>query len=55
MSANPEVERCAVTREKDRASSCSFTFTDDYQCRTPRRDGHPYLCALHARKALRRE
>jgi hypothetical protein len=29
---------------------CSFTFADGRQCRTPRRDGHPHLCAFHARK-----
>jgi hypothetical protein len=33
----------------DRASLCSFTFTDGRQCRTPRA-AHPYLCVFHARK-----
>jgi hypothetical protein len=57
MSSNRSVDRGvypdkirAVTRQKDRSSLCSFTFADGRQCRTPRRDGHPYLCAFHARK-----
>ncbi len=33
---------------KDRSSLCSFTFVDGRHCRTPRRVGHPYLCAFHA-------
>src|ERR1700730_8201897 len=37
-------------RSKDRSSLCAFTFADARQCRTPRRAGHPYLCAFHARK-----
>src|SRR3984893_9214693 len=37
-------------RSKDRSSLCSFSFADGRQCRIPRRDGHPYLCAFHARK-----
>src|SRR6266478_3927351 len=45
-----EKDRSAVTRQKDRSSLCSFTFADGRQCRMPRRDGHPYLCAFHARK-----
>src|SRR5258708_12488182 len=45
-----EKDRRAVTRQKDRSSLCSFTFADGRQCRTPRRDGHPHLCAFHARK-----
>ncbi len=45
-----EKDRCAVARQKDRSSLCSFTFADGRQCRTPRRDGHPHLCAFHARK-----
>ena len=40
----------STNHSKDRASLCSFTFTDGRHCRTPRRDGHPYLCAFHARK-----
>ena len=37
-------------RSKDRSSSCSFTFIDGRRCRMPRRAGHPFLCAFHARK-----
>ena len=37
-------------RSKDRSSLSAFTFADGRQCRTPRRPGHPYLCAFHARK-----
>src|ERR1700747_650568 len=37
-------------RSKYRSSSCSFTFVDGRRCRMPRRVGHPYLCAFHARK-----
>jgi hypothetical protein len=40
----------STNHSQDRASLCSFTFTDGRQCRTPRRNGHPYLCAFHARK-----
>ncbi len=40
----------STTRSKDRSSSCSFTFADGRRCRMPRRDGHGYLCAFHARK-----
>jgi hypothetical protein len=40
----------STIRSKDRSSLCSFTFADGRRCRTPRRDGHPYLCAFHARK-----
>ena len=40
----------STNRSKDRASLCSFTFADGRQCRMPRREGHPYLCAFHARK-----
>jgi hypothetical protein len=39
-----------TSHSKDRASLCSFTFTDGRHCRSPRRDGHPHLCAFHARK-----
>jgi hypothetical protein len=45
-----QVGRSAATPQEDRSSLCSFTFADGRQCRTPRRDGHPYLCAFHARK-----
>jgi hypothetical protein len=34
----------------DRASLCAFKFADGRKCRMPRRQGHPYLCAFHARK-----
>jgi hypothetical protein len=40
----------STTRSKDRSSLCSFTFVDARRCRMPRRAGHPYLCAFHARK-----
>ncbi len=40
----------STNRAKDRASLCSFTFTDGRRCRSPRRDSHPHLCAFHARK-----
>jgi hypothetical protein len=40
----------STIRSKDRSSLCSFTFADGRRCRTPRREGHPYLCAFHARK-----
>src|SRR6202022_3437865 len=40
----------STNRSKDRSSLCAFTFADGRQCRIPRRDGHPYLCAFHARK-----
>jgi hypothetical protein len=40
----------STNRSNDRASLCSFTFVDGRRCRMPRRDGHPYLCAFHARK-----
>jgi len=33
-----------------RASLCAFKFADGRKCRMPRRNGHPYLCAFHARK-----
>src|SRR5216684_4525696 len=41
MSTNPST---------DHSSLSSFTFPDGRRCRTPRRAGHPYLCAFHARK-----
>jgi hypothetical protein len=50
MSANRDVDRSAVTREKNRLSLCSFTSTNGRQDRTPRGDGGPHLCAFHARK-----
>jgi hypothetical protein len=40
----------STNRSKDRSLLCSFTFADGRQCRMHRRDGHPYLCAFHARK-----
>ena len=39
----------STIRSKDRASLCSFTFSDSRQCRTPRQANH-HLCAFHARK-----
>src|SRR6266436_2363004 len=40
----------STDRSRDRASLCTFTFSDGRRCRTPRRPGHPSLCASHARK-----
>src|SRR5260370_36740751 len=40
----------STNRSKDRSSLCSFMFVDGRHCRIPRRVGHPYLCAFHARK-----
>src|ERR1700737_4191098 len=48
--SNRSVGRSAVTHQNDRSSLCSFTFADGRRCRIPRRAGHPYLCAFHARK-----
>jgi hypothetical protein len=40
----------SAKRSNDRSSLCAFMFTDGRMCRIPRRVGHPYLCAFHARK-----
>ncbi len=40
----------STNSSNDRSSLCAFTFSDSRQCRMPRRVGHPYLCAFHARK-----
>src|ERR1700737_465884 len=48
--SNRSVGRSAATHQNDRSSLCSFTFADGRRCRIPRRAGHPYLCAFHARK-----
>lgn len=40
----------STNRSKDRASLCSFSFTDGRRCLSPRRDSHSHLCAFHARK-----
>ncbi len=40
----------STIHSKDRVSLCTFTFSDGRRCRTPRRPGHPSLCASHARK-----
>ena len=40
----------STNTSNDRSSLCAFTFSDSRQCRMPRRVGHPYLCAFHARK-----
>ena len=42
--------RSAAAPQEDRSFLCTFTFTDDRQCRSPRKAGHPYLCVFHARK-----
>jgi hypothetical protein len=39
-----------TNRSKDRSGLCAFTFADGRRCRTPRRSGHPHLCAFHAQK-----
>ncbi len=41
----------STIHSKDHVSFCTFTFSDG--CRTPRRPGHPSLCASHARKEVR--
>jgi hypothetical protein len=38
---------------KDRASLCSFTFSDGRRCRTPRIGKHPRFCFYHAQKEAR--
>jgi len=48
--ATREVRRSPATRKNDRSSLCSFTFADGRHCRSPRKAGHTYLCAFHARK-----
>src|SRR5713101_9154792 len=48
--ATQENDRSPVTHKKDRSGLCAFTFADGRQCRTPRRSGHPHLCAFHAQK-----
>jgi hypothetical protein len=48
--AKQENDRSAATPKKDRSGLCAFTFADGRQCRTPRRSGHPHLCAFHAQK-----
>jgi hypothetical protein len=40
----------STNRDKDRASLCSFSFTDGRRCLSPRRNSHSHLCAFHARK-----
>ncbi|HYL84235.1 MAG TPA: hypothetical protein VE263_08380 [Candidatus Angelobacter sp.] len=40
----------STLRPKDRASLCTFTFSDGRRCRTPRQSGHPQFCCFHARK-----
>jgi hypothetical protein len=35
---------------KDRASLCTFAFSDGRRCRTPLKSGHPHFCFFHARK-----
>ena len=40
----------SAKRPKDRSGLCAFTFADGRHCRTPRRSGHPHLCAFHAQK-----
>jgi hypothetical protein len=38
---------------KDRASLCSFTFSDGRRCLTPRDRNHPHFCFYHAQKEAR--
>lgn len=49
-SATPGVGRSSATAPEDCFSRCSFSFADGRRCRMLRRDGHPYLCAFHARR-----
>ena len=46
-SANHSVR---TPKSKDRSALCTFTYSDGRYCRTPRRSGHPFLCAFHERK-----
>ena len=39
--------------EKDRASLCSFTFSDGRRCQTPRFRNNPRFCPYHAQKEAR--
>ncbi len=39
--------------QKDRASLCSFTFSDGRRCRTPRLRDNPRFCPYHAQKEAR--
>ncbi len=52
FTASQGKDRSAVTHKpkKDRSGLCAFAFADGRQCRTPRRSGHPHLCAFHAQK-----
>ncbi len=50
MSTNRSVGRFSATPKKNRSRLCSFTFADGRHCRTPRRSGHPHLCAFHAQR-----
>jgi hypothetical protein len=60
MSTNRSVGRFAAAQENDRSASkskkdrspnlCAFAFADGRHCRTPRRSGHPHLCAFQAQK-----
>src|SRR6266446_6629910 len=48
-----KVDRFAVTHKNDRASLCSFTFSDGRRCRTPRTGKNPHFCFYHAQKEAR--
>src|SRR6267378_332824 len=53
MSSLSPVGRSAAARKNDRASLCSFTFSDGRRCRTPRNRNHPHFCFYHAQKEAR--
>src|SRR5882672_9660758 len=53
MSSLSKVGRFAAARKNDRASLCSFTFSDGRRCRTPRASKHPHFCFYHAQKEAR--
>src|SRR5882672_2065982 len=53
MSSLSKVGRFAAARKNDRASLCSFTFSDGRRCRTPRAAKHPHFCFYHAQKEAR--
>jgi hypothetical protein len=53
MSSLSKVGRSAAARKNDRASLCSFTYSDGRRCRTPRVRNHPHFCFYHAQKEAR--
>src|SRR5437899_3707306 len=53
MSSLSQVGRSTATNKTDRASLCTFTFSDGRRCRTPRMANHPHFCFYHAQKEAR--